>query len=506
MADETEASHFLDSLEKEMEAVFVLYTDRRWILYTTGKEPKDYKELEKKKSDIFLNKDYFRKLTNFHDSGFSGTTGRRIDLLYREFLLQNIKSKPKVEDIKNSLEKIHSNFRATYKGKTVSNNFLREEVLKFEENREARREAFHALSAVGTKMQDKLTELVKARNEAAREMEYKDYHEVSIKTEEYDTKLLSEVLDNLDKVSKKPYESYLESVKNRLGFDDIQRWDLNFAYRDHHAKIRPYFPAAKLFPRIKATLLELGYDIEKMKITYDLEEREGKNPHAYCFTIKTPDDVRVLMNQYDGYAQAETGLHENGHAVHHKLVRQPYYTLRENTDAVFAEGMGMLFEEFMKEPKWLKKYAGMPEDLIAERKEMNKWNDLHFVRSYLTFVEFERRMYENPDQDLNSLYWDLSEKNVLLPSEKEVVLYPGIIHFTAVPVYLQNYVLARLIAAHTVHYLKEQFGDIVDNLEVGKWITDNYFSIGAAKPWPQIIKDSTGENLNPKYFIEELSK
>ena len=63
-------------------------------------------------------------------------------------------------------------------------------------------------------------------------------------------------------------------------------------------------------------------------------------------------------------------------------------------------------------------------------------------------LRFEKALYENPDQDLNNLWWDLVEKYQGLhrPEGRNAPDYASKIHIVCAPVYYHNYMLGQLFA------------------------------------------------------------
>ena len=62
----------------------------------------------------------------------------------------------------------------------------------------------------------------------------------------------------------------------------------------------------------------------------------------------------------------------------------------------------------------------------------------------MVVFNFEKNLYENPDQDLNKLWWDLVEKYQFVKRPEGITLGPEWatkIHIATYPVYYQNYQL-----------------------------------------------------------------
>ena len=82
-------------------------------------------------------------------------------------------------------------------------------------------------------------------------------------------------------------------------------------------------------------------------------------------------------------------------------------------------------------------------------------DQLVFSRWVQVVYRFEKSMYENPDQDLNKLWWDLVEKYQMLkrPEGRNKPDYASKIHIALYPVYYHNYQLGELTASQLQHYI-----------------------------------------------------
>ncbi|NJK84877.1 MAG: hypothetical protein HC906_01760 [Bacteroidales bacterium] len=122
-------------------------------------------------------------------------------------------------------------------------------------------------------------------------------------------------------------------------------------------------------------------------------------------------------------------------------------------------------------------------------------------------------MYENPDQDLNKLWWDLVEKyqSVKRPEGRDQNPdWASKIHIATVPCYYHNYLLGDLLALQIDAYLKANIlkGDITysENAEIGKFLKENIFYPGNLYKWNDMIEKATGEKLTPKYYALMFTK
>src|SRR5437016_179303 len=124
-----------------------------------------------------------------------------------------------------------------------------------------------------------------------------------------------------------------------------------------------------------------------------------------------------------------------------------------------AAGASESLDEISKDPDWLMKIGGLSEGdakrvgasaLKTLRSEM-----LIFLRWAITLVRFERELYRNSGQNLNSLWWKCVERvqKVTPPSNRDQPDWASKIHLASSPVYYQNYVLGELMASQLLWHI-----------------------------------------------------
>jgi len=152
--------------------------------------------------------------------------------------------------------------------------------------------------------------------------------------------------------------------------------------------------------------------------------------------------------------------------------------------------------------------------IAADNFKSLRLEQLIFSRWVQVVYRFEKSMYENPDQDLNKLWWDLVEKYQMLkrPEGRNQPDWVTKIHIALYPAYYHNYMLGELLASQFHSYitanilksddLKNQ--SYAGNKEVGKYLNDKVFQAAAKNYWNEMIEKSTGEKLTAKYYAKQF--
>jgi peptidyl-dipeptidase A len=127
---------------------------------------------------------------------------------------------------------------------------------------------------------------------------------------------------------------------------------------------------------------------------------------------------------------------------------------------------------------------------------------------------FEKSMYEDPEQDLNTLWWDLVEEYQLMkrPEGRDEPDWATKIHIALFPCYYHNYLMGELLASQFYYYIIDhvlqaedaQFQSFANTPEVGNYFKERVFSVGAKYYWNDMIERATGEKLTPKYYARQF--
>jgi peptidyl-dipeptidase A len=261
--------------------------------------------------------------------------------------------------------------------------------------------------------------------------------------------------------------------------------------------------------------------IDRVIAKSDLYEKKGKSQHAFCTDIDRSGDVRVLANIVPNHTWASTMLHEFGHAVYSTnnghIPESVPYPLRMESHILTTEGVAMLFERLASRASFLEKMGQKLDDPTGFDRDAAtalRYRLLIFSRWCQVMLRFEQGMYENPEQDLNKLWWDLVEKYQMQtrPKGRSAPDYASKIHIVVAPVYYHNYMMGELFASQVHHAIAREVYKgadpnrviYVDNKEVGAFMKKRVFAPGRTLDWNALTKQATGETLNPKAFAADF--
>ncbi len=509
-----------------------------WNASISGK-PEDFKKsegLQMEMVKLFANKESLKKLEEIKVSGMitDSLLNRQLDVLYRAFLMAKADTAKLNEAVRmqTMIEQKYGNFRTDYKGKKLSDNDV-EDILKNSKNVNEQKEIWLSQKKIGILVSDDIRKLVKLRNEIAKDMGYKNYHEMSLSLGEEDPREILELFDQLDSLTTKSFaevkgeiDDYFVKYYGLKSKDELMPWNYQNRFFQEAPKIYEtdldkYYKDKNLETLTVTYYDGIGLPIDDIIKNSDLYEKPGKNQHAFCTDIDNKGDVRVLCNIKSNSYWMNTMLHEFGHAVYDKNIDTSLpFILRDPAQTFTTEAIAEMFGRFSSNPQWLKDNIGITDEekmKIADNCfKTLRMQQLVFSRWAQVMYRFEKSMYDNPDQDLNNLWWDLVEKYQLLkkPAGRNEPDWATKIHIASYPCYYHNYLLGELLASQLYYYLitniikseDYKFQSFTGNREVGNWLKEKVFMPGAKYYWNDMIEKATGEKLTPKYYAKQFVK
>ncbi len=507
-----------------------------WNANISGKDD-DFKKKEEAQNRIdeaLADADKFKELKEIKQNSKQiddPILARAIEVLYLAYLEKQIDTAhlKKMVEKSNTVEKKFNKFRTLVDGKEMTDSEVRK-VLKNSRDSERRQVVWAASKAVGSELEADLKELVKLRNEAAVKLGFKNYHAMLLFLNEQDGEQIIKLFDDLDELTREPFRVAKAEIDAKLAADYKIKPDqlMPWHYHDPFFQETPaVFKTDLDEPFVKADLIKMtrdfydgiGLPIDDVVARSDFYEKKGKSPHAFCTDIDREGDVRVLANIVPNNYWASTLLHEFGHSVYSSknIPRTLPYTLRLESHILTTEGVAMMFERLSKRRAFLEKMAikaADPEGFDEAGARSLRYQLLIFSRWCQVMLRFEKGMYENPDQDLNKLWWDLVEKYQMVkrPPGRNAPDYASKIHIVSAPVYYHNYMMGELFASQVHHSIARDVYKGADpntviyvgNKEVGVFMKKRVFDPGRTLSWNELTKHATGETLNAKAFAADF--
>jgi len=484
-------------------------------------------------SKYYSNKKIYQLLKEFKESGEikEPVLKRELDLIYNEFAANQFDEKlhEEIITLSTKIEQKFSTYRPTVNGKSLTDNDI-DEILEKSIDSQELETAWKASKEIAPIVANDVIKLVKLRNKGAQELGYENYHEMSLILAEQNSEELDKLFDELDNLTKEGFaklkdemDEYL-SVKFSIEKNELLPWHYEDKFfqlgpKIYNVNLDKFFKDQNIAELTKKYYNGINLNIDDILEKSDLYEKEGKYQHAYCMDIDRNGDVRVVCNIKPNQKWISTMLHEFGHAVYDKYVSPKLpWQLRSHAHIFTTEAIAMLFGRFAQNPEWIQKMIGISEE---EKNQINvegfnflRAEQLTFSRWVQVMYRFERKMYSNPNQNLNDLWWKLVEEYQLLkkPGGRNKPDWASKIHIALYPAYYHNYMLGELLASQLYIYITTKVlksdntknESFVGKTDVGNYLKHLFFSYGALYPWNELIVKATGEELTAKYYANQF--
>ena len=476
----------------------------------------------------FTDKKAFDELKELKASGMvkDPVLARQLEVIYNQFLSGQVDTSLLAEQVRMETEitKKFNSFRADVSGKMLSDNEV-EDILRNSTRSAELQAAWEGHKKIGPVVADDIIKLVRHRNRIAQELGFSNYHQMSLKLSGQDPDEVTRIFDELDSLTRGTFTTLKGEIDSyyskRYGVQaaDLMPWHYQNRYFQEAPEIYSVdfdsYYADKDPVKLAASYYEsIGLPVDSILAGSDLYEKPGKNQHAFSTDIDREGDVRTLDNIRPDSYWMNTILHELGHGVYsYYNDRSLPFAIRDAAHTFTTEAVANYFGRLATNPAWMQ-YMGIITEEEADRIGDDAFNafrlqQLVFSRWAQVMYRFEKAMYENPDQDLNQLWWNMVEKYQMMkePEGRDMPDWATKIHVALYPCYYHNYLLGELLASQFSAYItgtvvKGNTGE--DMKAMGEFFKTRVFMPGMRYEWNEMIEKATGEKLTAKYYAAQV--
>jgi peptidyl-dipeptidase A len=456
---------------------------------------------------------------------------RQLDILYLGFLGNQLDPAllKEIVDRETALEQKFNTYRVRLGDRELNDNQV-DSILRYSANSTELEAVWRASRQIGREVVGQVTELTKLRNRIAQSLGFTDFFDMQLRLGEQDPVEVIALFDELDSLTREPFLALKNQIDSALSKqhgiskEQLRPWHYQDRFfqeapRIYQVNLSTFYQDKDPVELSRRYFAGIGLPVDSILVRSDLYERPGKYQHAQCVDIDREGDVRIICNVRPDYYWMNTMLHELGHAVY------DYYfdpalpqLLRGAAHSLTTEAVANFFGRLSSNPQWLAQSAGVPKDRIDKYaddcRRMFRLEQLVFSRWAQVVVRFEREMYANPDQDLNTLWYDLVERYQGLTrlDGRDEPDWAAKIHIALYPAYYHNYVLGELLASQFAATIEKNVLNVTDafgagfsgDSKVGAFFVEKVFRPGSRYRWDEMIERATGEKLTPKYYARQF--
>ncbi|MFH1727157.1 MAG: M2 family metallopeptidase [Pseudomonadota bacterium] len=548
---ERQAKAFIDNYLKEYVPLHMDQLNYWFKSATEGKEEysKKYEEAELGLRLLNNNIENFLALKNYYNNISlikDRAIKRNVEVLYFDHLVNQVPKDllKKFTALEKKCIKTFNDYSPVLDGKKVTNSDLSKILSESMDSAELEN-AWKASKIRGKDIEKDYIELIKIRNEIAKSLGYKNYAYLS-------ADILGISIKELDRF----YEDIYEATKEQFKYVKEEFIDVNLAkhYGITKSELRPWHYKNPYFQAVPSSVFQgvdldeyykdktsedviklvvdfyasIGLDAEPSLERSSLYPAEGKSPHAAAWYLdpRKPSSVLYMnLPKAPKYPSAEDAL-----TLVHELVHDFDYDASLASDEVplnmkegkgqIAEAFAMLFEKQTVTKSWLKRIGATDEE-IAKIQETSKLSDyidqLVFLRWCSVMYYFERLLYENPNQNINNLWWQLKKKYQLLDKPKgwtnpDALAKYHTVTYNKVALEYSEYALGYIINVSLGTAIANKLGiDIKENdyygqKKLGPVLNKEFLTDENLFPWKEYVEVKTGSKFSIKPWIEYYIK
>jgi|HubBroStandDraft_2_1064218.scaffolds.fasta_scaffold49734_1 peptidyl-dipeptidase A len=417
-----------------------------------------------------------------------------------------------------------------------------DDILRKSRDLPERLRVWTASKEIGRPLKPGLVELIKLRNQVAREMGYHSYFALQVADYGMTVEEMMKLLDDALETTKPLYDGLHCFARYELAARFKRppprlipahwlgnRWAQSWPGLIESANLDPLFKGSTAESIVKSAenfYVSLGFP----KLPPAFWERSDlypvppglarkKNAHASAWDIDRAGDVRSLMSVEPNEEWFETAHHELGHIYYFLSYDRPEvpYLLRDGANRAFHEAVGELAKLASQQTPYLVKVGVMPE---GKRPDPTEWllqsalDSIVFLPfSAGTMSHFEHDLYEEelPPAEWQQKWWDdvATFQGVVPPGSREGDLCDACTktHINDDPAQYYDYALATMIKFQLHDHICTQIlkqdvraCDYSGNKEVGAFLK-GILSLGATRDWRTVIKEATGEPISPRAMM-----
>ena len=449
-------------------------------------------------SDLTARKDYAAILERWHGRVKDSTLARRLFLDRRDFLLARVDPRLPIRliDLQTAIQDTVGQFRYAVRGAKLTGTAI-QAVLDTSADRSLREEAYRARLQVAPHIGPSIARAMRLNDSIGRAEGFADGAAAGLYGATLEPARVLADLDAFEKATHDTWTAVLERARRDLGVDRVEPWDLDtWLHRQEVAAGAGVeaWPQAPGLARLRDLMIATGFAYDSMPIDVKVWDVPTG---GITFPVRPGFEARLLTNPFPGSNFYETLFHEYGHALNFTLMRPdlPPIFLRGD-ETPLTEGLAETIGHFAYDRHWLERAAGVPADRALALERVGKLQLLAWIRrSIAANAHAEISLYLHPRANRDSLFAASYGKFVGLAVPDGLVATRDM--FATGPLYYQSYLYANMIAAQLREAMRAEFSvdDLTREPRVARWLTERFFAMGGAVPWPEKVRRATGHAL-----------
>jgi hypothetical protein len=291
----------------------------------------------------------------------------------------------------------------------------------------------------------------------------------------------------------------------------VEPWDYRYANSAANRQLAARIPADFLLPVNERFYRDLGADLGRLQVMFDLAPRAGKSPLAYTdFVTRGRESsgqwhasVARVLGTYPtgGLFSLNELVHENGHAVHVSAIRnRPAYM--DWPDTLFTEAFADVPSWSVYEPAWQQRYLGAATDEASSMRAL-----LGDVMLDVAWALFELRLLKDPGADPNAVWTEITSRYLRVVPHPEVPWWAMRVQLASDPGYMVNYGLGVMLTAE----LRQRTAELAGAFDTGNavwygWVSERLLRYGSERDARSLMLDLLGRPVSPAALLAQIAR
>jgi hypothetical protein len=284
----------------------------------------------------------------------------------------------------------------------------------------------------------------------------------------------------------------------------VEPWDWYYRAGRASRVLSGRIPRERLAALDAAVWRSLGADVAALRVHYDLEPREGKDPVAFTtFGGRAPIEPWVFATyRTGGLDNLNELLHETGHAVHLAAIRtRPAFRDWPDSDP-FTEAVADLVALDVYEPAWQQHWLGDSVPLADGLR--GRYGGIVMD---VAWALFELRMLRDPAADPDLVWSGLTGDFLRIRPHPELSWWAMRGQLVDQPGYMMNYAVGAILIAAIRARIRSEHGPFVtgDSTLYG-WLAPRLYRFGLERRTREVVEEFLGGPVTPAALLEDLRR
>jgi peptidyl-dipeptidase A len=409
--------------------------------------------------------------------------------LHRRWVLRTLfETHPDLVPLLNSIEDTVLAFRMEAGGRPLTY-AERRNLLHHEPDRDLREAAYRALLPLGEALEADQELLARAVAETG-------FPTLAFHFHDLDRSEAVALLDEVERTTRDAFETAREAVARVLDVHEVSPWDLDYGLNRLSPVGAEPFPPEQALAAARAQAKRWNLDAPVPVETGDAVGGTVSVP------VEVPDAVRLLLAGDAGQEGLRTAFRELGKALHHASITTRRHFLEQEAPGL-TEATAALFETVQRDAGWLAAHLDVPDTVIREHREAQRFYRIVSLRRRAALTTFENLVYAQSDLDPGRLYFDVTEQ-LLHETRRPDIVWPTHVDIALAPLHAYWKLHGEMIAAQIWEHLAKEFAEPWKDPGVGTWLRERLFSMGARLEASEKIAQATGLPPHPKPLFNSL--